>query len=263
MDFTIDRYKELLSALINAGYKFLTFSEFCSAKPGKTVVLRHDVDKLPACSLRFAHIQSELGIKGSYYFRAVPESWDEKIILKIAELGHEVGYHYESLSTCNGDTDAAYNDFCNNLNKLRKLVKVDTICMHGSPKSKFDNKDIWKKYNYKTSGIIAEPYLDIDFNNVFYLTDSGRRWDGYKVVIRDRIPFHQEKWNNDGLVFRSTQHIIHYAGKLPPVIMFTFHPQRWHSKMFPWIKELTLQNARNQVKFFMKKTKNNNPKLSV
>ena len=40
---------------------------------------------------------NNLGIQGSFYFRITPESWDEKIIMQIAEMGHEVGYHYEDL----------------------------------------------------------------------------------------------------------------------------------------------------------------------
>ena len=125
---------------------------------------------------------------GIYYFRAVPESWDEDIIKLIALLGHEIGYHYESLTTCNGDVDAAYKDFCTNLERLRKIVPVRSICMHGSPRSPFDSKDIWKKYDYHKLGIENEPYLDTDFSKVFYLTDTGRRWDGYKVSVRDKIP---------------------------------------------------------------------------
>ncbi len=61
------------------------------------IILRHDVDLLPENSLAFARIQHKMGIKGSYYFRAVPESWDEAIIKEIHAQGHEVGYHYEDI----------------------------------------------------------------------------------------------------------------------------------------------------------------------
>jgi len=47
--------------------------------------------------------------------------------------------------------------------------------MHGSPLSKYDNRKIWEKYDYRDYGIIAEPYFDIDFNEVFYMTDKGRK----------------------------------------------------------------------------------------
>ena len=36
-------------------------------------------------------------------------------------------------------------------------------------------------------GIIAEPYFDVDFDEVFYLTDTGRRWDGDSVSVRDKV----------------------------------------------------------------------------
>ena len=81
----------------------------------------------------------------------------------------------------------AIDDFQLNLEKLRKLYPVKTICMHGSPLSKWDNKDLWKKYDYRDYGIIAEPYFDVDFDEVFYLTDTGRRWDGYSVSMRGRL----------------------------------------------------------------------------
>ena len=59
--------------------------------------------------------------------------------------------------------------------------------MHGSPRSPWDSKDLWKKYNYRDYGIIGEPYFDIDFSKVLYLTDTGRHWDGEKVSVRDKV----------------------------------------------------------------------------
>ena len=252
MNFTLKKYEYLLLALQQQGFSFQTFEQFLKERISKSIILRHDVDLLPGNSLKFAKIQADNGIKGSYYFRAVSESWDERVIKNISELGHEIGYHYESLSTMNGDIDKAYDDFQRNLNKLRKLVPVATICMHGSPRSKWDSKDIWKKYDYKKLGIIGEPYFDINFNEIFYLTDTGRRWDGWKVSIRDKVP-QQEIWIEQGLVFHSTNDIIKAAedGRLPEKIMFTFHPQRWHNEPLLWLKELVLQNAKNIVKRFM------------
>ena len=218
-------------------------------------MLRHDVDARKENSLQFAEIQFELGIKGSYYFRVVPESFDREVIRKIAGMGHEIGYHYETMDMISSTfkvqrlkleddklIDAAYEEFCRNLVMFRKIVPVETICMHGSPRSKYDNKMIWDKYNYKTLGIIGEPYFDIDFNKVGYLTDTGRKWNGDKVSIRDKV---NSSFNFN---FRSTHDIIHSVGKLPDQLMFTFHPQRWNDHWYPWIKELVLQNIKNRVK---------------
>ena len=147
MDFTIKKYRDLLSILISNKYQFKTFKEFLEdTQINKNIILRHDVDKLPSNSLKFAKIQYDLDISGVYYFRAVSQSWNEKIIREISELGHEVGYHYENMDTCKGNIDKAWDDFRFHLDNLRELVEVKTICMHGSPLSKFDNKEIWQKF---------------------------------------------------------------------------------------------------------------------
>lgn len=256
MDFTLITYKKLIETLQKQGYAFQSFSDFLCHSANKVIVLRHDVDARKENSFRFAELQHQLGIKGSYYFRMVPESFDQEIIKKIAGMGHEIGYHYETMDTISSQfkvqglkfkeedklIDAAYEEFCRNLEIFRKIVPVETICMHGSPRSKYDNKMIWDTYDYKTLGIIGEPYFDINFNKIGYLTDTGRRWNGDKVSIRDKVnsPF---KFN-----FRSTHDIINSVNQLPDQVMFTFHPQRWNDNWYLWTKELVMQNVKNQVK---------------
>jgi len=258
-DFTLQAYHDLLKSLNSNGYLFQTFSDFINNNDGKVIVLRHDVDKLPENSLVTAELEKEIGIRGSYYYRAVPESWNEKIIKEVSALGHEIGYHYENLSKMSEARgvrseaqlfELAFDDFKMNLEKLRTLAPVNTICMHGSPRSKWDSRDLWKKYDYKTLGIVGEPYFDIDFSKVFYLTDTGRRWDGYKVSVRDKIPQYQDQWEKDGLVFHTTMDIINAAkeDRLPNQLMITVHPQRWSDKTWTWLRELIWQNAKNIVK---------------
>jgi len=254
VDFSIKIYDSLLSSLRERNYNPITFYELLSNNQLKEyshpfIILRQDVDRLPQNSLRFAEIQAKYGIKGSYYFRANRQSWDADVIRRIQDLGHEIGYHYETMDTAQGDIDIAWDQFRYNLDELRKIVEVRTICMHGSPLSKYDNKSLWKKYDYKSLGLIGEPYYDVNYSDVFYLTDTGRRWDGWKTSVRDKIP-QQETWIKDGLVFHSTNDIIKAVtdDRLPQKVMFTFHPQRWHDKTVPWVRELITQSIKNQVK---------------
>lgn len=250
-DFTVKIYQALLQSLIAQRYTFQTFEEFIAAPAPRSIVLRHDVDLLPLNSLAFARIQNQAGVKGTYYFRAVPESWDEGVIKEIAALDHEIGYHYECLTTTNGDLAAGIEDFEKNLHALRRLAPVSTICMHGSPASPHDSKDLWKTYDYRDYVITGEPYFDVDFKRIFYLTDTGRRWDGDKVSVRDRVD------SGFDLSFHQTTDVIGAAnrGELPDQIMFTFHPQRWNDGKFLWTKELIMQNAKNVVKkyFFVRR----------
>jgi len=247
MDFTLDKYRQLLIALKESGLSFR---------------LRHDVDLLPQNSLRTAKMEAQLGLSATYYFRMVPESYDETIIKEIHSLKHEVGYHYESLTTCNGDVDAAYADFCDNLEKLRQLTPIQSICMHGSPRSPWDSKDIWKKYDYRQLEITWEPYFDTDFSKTIYLTDTGRCWDGYHVSVRDKIPVFQEKWVSEGLSFHTTDSIIDQLKNKNSLLcdsgyalLITTHPQRWNPFGIQYIKEFCLQSVKNVIKGYMIKSK--------
>jgi len=245
MDFTLNIYKKLLESLKQNGYSFFTFEEYCSGKAiGKFVILRHDVDLRAGHSVATARVEADLGIKASYYFRVVPESNQPDKIKKIVELGHEIGYHYEDLTLSKGNTSLAIDHFYHQLFHFRKFYPVKTICMHGSPTSKYDNRNIWKFYNYRDFGIIGEPYFDVNFDAVFYLTDTGRCWDGERYSVRDKVnsTFKQS--------YHSTYNIIKAANSeaLPAKIMITTHPQRWTNNIGEWLLEFVLQNVKNIVK---------------
>ena len=241
-DFTLSMYKQLIRSLIKSNYAFQTMEDFFESPEDKCIIFRHDVDRLPQNALRMAKLENEIGVKATYYFRSVSCSYNENIIKNISGLRHEIGYHYENLSECKGNFIKAIKDFEVNLEKFRELYPVKSIVMHGSPLSKYDNRLLWEKYDYKDYGVLSEPYFDIDFNEFAYFTDTGRRWNSDKVSVRDKV---NSKFNFN---FKTTQQIIDNIDQLPPKIMFTVHPQRWHDNLIFWCKELVLQNVKNIFK---------------
>ena len=100
--------------------------------------------------------------------------------------------------------------------------------------------------------VTAEPYFDVDFNNTFYLTDTGRRWDGNKVSVRDKAMASNPVTNPDflNLSYHATSDIIEAleAGNFPNSVMLTIHPQRWTDNKFLWAREYIVQNIKNQIK---------------
>lgn len=252
-DFTLKIYKELLTTIFDFGYIITPLENYLSDNNlgDKLMLFRHDVDKNPFNALNMAKLENELGIKASYYFRIVKESYDENIIKEVVKLGHEIGYHYEDLSLTKGNLEKAIKSFEENLNEFRQFYPVKTICMHGSPLSKWDNRLLWQEYNYRDFGIIGDPYFDIDFNRVLYLTDTGRRWNGHSFSIRDKVES-KYKYN-----LKSTKEIIVALtnNELPDQIMINVHPQRWDDNMFLWIKELICQNFKNIGKLLLQKIK--------
>lgn len=291
-DFTLATYRTLLRSLSDGGYSFSTVAGYRGVTRSRVVILRHDVDALPLNSLLTAKIENESGIAGTYYFRYGNNGFERDAIISIAQLGHETGYHYEDMAVAGrrarkgtGEYEvatAAYRNFMTNLEMLRGITQVSTACMHGSPLSRFDSRLLWKYFDYRELGIVAEPYMDISFDEMLYLTDTGRRWDGSSFSVRDKAECERAdsgerftEWKvpplpgtllhmtsvSAGLQshfrYRSTFEIIKaaYAGMLPDRIMITVHPQRWHANVLPWTSELLVQNAKNAVKYFIVRLK--------
>jgi hypothetical protein len=274
-DFTLIRYEELLKAFKAGGYSFITYKESLAYNTGKFVILRHDIDKKPANALKTASIEQMLGIKGSYYFRAGRKEEEVPYINKISNLGHEIGYHYEDFSSAGGNYEEAFSSFSVNLFFFRQYYPVTTICMHGNPLSKYDNRLLWSRYDYRLLGIEGEPYFDMDVTSMLYLSDTGRRWDN-KASLRDKAGLRSgsnpvPEWGewvskplekslirigkgegalHESNIFRTTADIIHTLSsrQMPDRIMINIHPQRWEYKYLPWAKEAVIQNIKNIIK---------------
>jgi 16S rRNA U1498 N3-methylase RsmE len=116
--------------------------------------------------------------------------------------------------------------------------------MHGSPMSKWDNRELWKKNDYRDYAIIAEPYFDLDFNTIFYITDASRSWNNEEVTLRDKVDtkFHFE--------INNTEQIIKLLkdNKLPNQLMISTHPHNWADGTPEWLKIMLWQGFKNQIK---------------
>lgn len=109
------------------------------------ILLRHDVDRMPCRAVQVAKVESELGVRGTYYFRCTAKGeFPVKAISQISAQGHEVGYHYECLSRCNGDILLAMSQFQSNLETFRSIASCNTVSMHGKPMSQYENVDLLK-----------------------------------------------------------------------------------------------------------------------
>lgn len=296
MDFTLKRYRSLISALKDTSVQFIGFSELVRGELESFIVLRHDVDRRPENALAMAVAEAGEGIKASYHFRAFSIMAGERIISDIAALGHEVAYHYEDLSavsrgrqTGTGEVNKetvyeALERFQTNLGELRRMCPVDVISMHGSPLSAVDNRQLWRYHDYHTEGIVCEPYFDVDVSRILYLTDTGRRWNGGGSSIRDRGISGIEAEGTDSYAgwitkplrgslmdmtpggvalrqsinVRTTEELIAAArrSELPQGLILNTHPQRWTNSLLPWATELILQNLKNQVKRMVNRSKN-------
>ncbi|HTX89085.1 MAG TPA: hypothetical protein VMC08_08855 [Bacteroidales bacterium] len=235
----------LLETLRNKGYSFSTVSGYRNSAAAKTVILRHDIDARPGKALEIAGLENELKIRSTFYFKATQGRFDSKLVKEIAGLGHEIGYHYEDLSKSRGSFEKAIERFARNLEELRKICPVTSACMDGHVLSRWNNLDLWKKYNYHDFGIAAEPYLDFNFSEFLYITDTGRKWNAVQYSLYDKV--------NSGFHYRNktTPMLIRDLenDSVPDRLMITLHPQRWHNHAGMWMQEAVFQRMKNIVKY--------------
>lgn len=250
-DFTLQSYQTLIEAFQRADYSFQTFEELMTVPyEGKTVVMRHDVDELAWNALKIAQLENHLGVRATYFFRIVKQSNVPEVIRQIAALGHEIGYHYEDLALAEGDEEKAMASFEKNLAYFREYYPVRSVCMHGSSTSKHDNRLLWKDHQLSDYGLVGEPYLSVDFNQVFYLTDTGYAWDGGKYAVRDVVE------SGFGLKFHSTSDIVNciQRGAFPDKALILAHTL-WTNSLVQWDMLHLREHFRNNIKLRAKKNK--------
>lgn len=122
-DFTTENYRRLI-ALAKERFRFRFFPEF-GAGSGN-VLWRHDVDFSPHRALRLARIESEAGVRTTYFwhlqssFYNVFEPAVTQIVLDVAALGHAVGLHFDT-----------GNRSCSDVRSLEEALLLDRKILEG------------------------------------------------------------------------------------------------------------------------------------
>lgn len=227
-DFTIHKFRRLCEAIVGT-YSTVTMAEYMDNQhPGRFALMRHDVDRMPGHALVTARIEHELGIRATYYFRSTRSVFRPDTMRLINDMGHEIGYHYETLSEANGDPNKAIELFQSHLNAFRTVCDVRTICMHGRPLSKYDNRNLWNTNDFKDFGITGEAYLSVG-DELNYFSDTGRSWSN-RNSLRDFIPDKTEKFTID-----TTDDLIKLIeSKEVDNFYVLTHPERWSLNAAEW-----------------------------
>ena len=86
------------------------------------------------------------------------------------------------------------------------------------------------------------------WNEMFYLTDTGRSWNG--VSRRDKVVEFKLIWEAKGWIYEKTDDVIRTLkeGSFPNRVMMTTHPQRWADNIWKWMRELVVQRVKNIIK---------------
>lgn len=189
----------------------------------KILVLRHDIDTDPRTAWMMAQIEKKYGFNGTYYFRL--STANSHYMQLIAEMGHEVSYHYEEIASYSKKhklrnrqqvemhIESIRKMFSDNLKVFRDKYKLEcrTIASHGewinAKYLNMTNLELLNDELRKELGIDVEAYDD-DFMKPFLssrIADLGNPlWNPYPV--EDAIA------NNE-----------HY-------IYLLLHPRQWYTR---------------------------------
>jgi hypothetical protein len=119
--------------------------------------------------------------------------------------------------------------------------------MHGNPLSKWDNRAIWSKYNFKDYGLTGEAYLSVDYSKVVYLSDTGRSWGKEKHKVKDHAPGSHEQFN-----ITSTNELMDFLRKNERDVCLLAHPNRWSSNWHDFLYEWSYDTLGNAVKSLLR-----------
>jgi len=148
-----------------------------------SLYLKHDVEARVDRAVKMAHIEAEIGHLATYYFQGylLDSAAGLAGAREIAELGHEVTYHFDVLDANDGNWAAAQKEFdsyCVYFADLGHPVK--TVCPHGNPtkiRSGWrSNKDFFRSIEVRAKypDIID---IVIDFPSLMpmgkYISDAG------------------------------------------------------------------------------------------
>lgn len=102
MNFTYQQYGRMIDLLKSKGYAISSYLNYKDNE--KCVILRHDVDNDPEKALELAKYENAVGVKSTFFvlltspFYNVFSYETNKIIRKIASLGHDIGLHFDELN---------------------------------------------------------------------------------------------------------------------------------------------------------------------
>ena len=218
--FTFQNLKKQYQAAIEAGYQIITCKAYYNYKkqnllPLKVIVNRIDIDFSVKKAEILVDIFNELKIKGTFFLRLhAPEynpfSFENyRIIKKLIDSGHELGYHSEVIDQAIIWGEDAQDCLKRDIDIINRMfnIKIVGVASHGGMTG-LNNLDFWNNNKAENFGLAYEGYDKEPnynlFQESFYISDSEwTRWKCYdkgKLCENDRRSFEEHLTNQHNLI---------------------------------------------------------------
>jgi hypothetical protein len=211
-DFTEQRYRELLEQA-RERYRFVDF--FDDYDDIGIALWRHDVDLSPQRSLALAKIESEIGVRATYFVQLTSDFYSvfdlrvRDCFREIHKLGHRIGLHFDASFHTPDKREELENALAFEASVLSRLVgsKVEVFSLHNptvSPEIPMEEEIIsglvnagaptlYQHFTYcsDSNGYwrhqpLAKVLVDKDVERVYVLTHPGW-WQLDTMTPRERV----------------------------------------------------------------------------
>jgi hypothetical protein len=175
MKFNLDTYRKMLDIAMEH-WPFVSYREIETKE--RFIVWRHDCDMSLNRALSIAEIDKTAGAKSTFFiyprseYYNVLESSQTKLLLEIANLGHEIGVHVDL--SCHGEveTDAELISSIENDARI-----VEDILQNEIKVFSFHNPNtMTSQFRRPTYGRFINCYSQWIFDNIEYCSDSNGYW---------------------------------------------------------------------------------------
>ena len=170
IDFSFDSYRALLAHIRASGHAICPLGSVPAS--GRYVILRHDIDYSVARALEMAELEHELGVRAtvflmlaSPYYNLLDEE-NLRAARRIVELGHEIGFHYDTDLIVAADQGAAAREVIRQAEFVAATLgtTITTVAQHNP--------------SVTATRIRVPGYIDAYdpkyFTEIAYLSDSRR-----------------------------------------------------------------------------------------
>ena len=214
--------------------------------------MRHDVDFCPIRALQIAELEKKMKVKSTFFFLVNTSFYNihslenNKAILKILNLGHEIGLHFDASLFSN---NKSINYECKKeIRILEKVIrkKIYIVSFHRPAKSLLS-------YEKKIANT-EHTYMAKYFKKIDYCSDSQGIWK-----YNTPLSIIKKKSSNDFTLHLLT-HPIWWTTpeRLEPAEKVAFHLKKKHSSYHDlaaynckpysvYLKKLKILNKRNQT----------------
>lgn len=205
--FTITNYEKIVQLAISKGFSFIKHNDVFKLER-KDVIWRHDVEFSPDVALKMAEIEANNGVQSTYFFQLHSEYYNlleryfSDKLLKIKELGHEIGLHFDA-HYYNINSEGELDRYITQDKQYFEYVfdlKLNTFSFHNT------NSFILSCTKEKYGGLI-NVYSDFLKMNYQYCTDSTGFWrfEVLEDVLNDpnvqhlHVLTHDAMWSDEVL----------------------------------------------------------------